>query len=69
MGIAFGTFVEAVRGEHALEADGYAFDVLDGGPALGAEEIEADYTVGVDVRVHGDWTVGGLHKRDFWRLC
>lgn len=43
--ISFRTLVLGVAGQHALQGHAYALDVLDGAPALGAEEIEADDAV------------------------
>lgn len=49
-----GTLVLGVACQHALDAHADALDVVDGAPALGAEQIEADDAVGVNVRVDGD---------------
>lgn len=51
--VAFGPLGLGVAGEHALEAHAYGFDVLDGAPALGAEQVKAYYAVGVYVRMEG----------------
>lgn len=64
-----GTLVLGVARQHALYAHADTLDVVDGTPALGAEQIEADDAVGVDVGVDGHgplWRFG--HKCDFRRF-
>lgn len=64
--VALGSLVLGIARQHALQGHAYALYVLDGAPALLAEEVEADDAVGVDVRVHGDGSVGCLHEGYFW---
>lgn len=65
--VAGGSFVLGVARQHALDAHADALDVLDWAPALGAEQIEADDAIGVDVGVDGDGPLGWFgHERDFW---
>ena len=52
--VAGGTLVFGVARQHALDAHADALDVVHGAPALVAKQVEADDTVGVDVRVNGD---------------
>ena len=61
--------VLCVTRQHALQAHTDALDVLDGAPALLAEQVETDDAVGVDVRVDWDRAVGKLDKDDFWGFC
>lgn len=51
--------VLCVAREHALDTHAHAFDILHRAPACGAEQIEADDAVGVDVRVDWDVADGG----------
>lgn len=67
--IAGGPLVLGVSRQHALQAHTHALDVLDGAPALLAEEVEADDAVGVDVRVHRDGSVGGLDEGHLGGFC
>lgn len=67
--VAGGPLVLGVARQHALQAHAHALDVLDGAPALLAEEVEADDAVGVDVRVHRDGPVGGLDEGHLGGLC
>lgn len=48
------SLVLRVAGQHALQAHADALDVLHRTPAGGAEEVEADDAVAVDVWMHGD---------------
>ena len=61
------TLILGISRQHTLQTHGHALDVLDGTPAGGAEEIEADDAVGVDVRVDGDFAGRGCggYKGDF----
>jgi len=52
--------------QHALQTHAYALYVLDGRPALLAEEVETDYAVRVDVRVDGYWAVRAEVEGYFW---
>ena len=67
--IALGPLVLGVAREHALQTHAHALDVLDGAPALLAEQVETYYAVGVDVRVHWNRTVGELDECDFGGFC
>jgi len=67
--VAFWPLVLRIAGQHTLYAHAYALDILHGTPALGAEEVEADYAVGVNVWVHRDRTVDDIDESHFWRLC
>lgn len=68
--IALGPLVLGVAGQHALQADADALDVLHGAPALAVEQVEADDAVAVDVRVHGHGPrrVGQRQEHDLGRL-
>lgn len=63
--------VLCVSGQHGLQTHAHAFDVLHGRPAGGAEEVETDYAVAVDVGVHGDVAGWGDGEDEcyFWWLC
>ena len=52
--VPLGSLVLIVARQHALDAHAYTLDVLHGAPALGAEQVEADDAVGVNVGVHRD---------------
>lgn len=52
--VAGGTLILSVARQHALDAHADALDVVDGAPALGAEQVQADDAVGVYVRVDGN---------------
>ena len=67
--VALGSLVPAIPRQHALQGHADALHVLDWGPALGAEEIQTDYAVAVDVWVHGDWSVGEQDEGYFWGFC
>lgn len=67
--VARRSLVLRVARQHALNAHAYTLDVLDGTPALTAEQIETDDAVGIDMRVYWDRTVGGTDKGDFWGFC
>ena len=69
IGISRGPFVLGVASEHTLDADAHTFDVLNRGPALTTQKIQADDAVGVNVRVHGNGTVVRLDEDDFWCFC
>jgi hypothetical protein len=62
-------FVLAVARQHALDAHAHALDVLHGAPALRAEKVETYDAIGVDVWMHGNWSVVLLDKGDFWWFC
>lgn len=68
IGVTRRTLGDRVAGEHALDAETDALDVLDGGPGGGGEEVETDYAVGVDMGVDGDGTRGVLEEEEdyFW---
>lgn len=57
------SLILGVACQHALDAHADALNVLDGGPALRAEEVEADVAVGIHVRVHGDGAGWGCEVR------
>jgi hypothetical protein len=67
--ISWRALVLGVAGKHTLNAHAYALNVLDGTPALLAQEIKADDTVRVYVRMHRNWTVRESHEGDLWWLC
>lgn len=69
VGVAFGPVVLCVAREHALDAHTYALDILYGAPARGAQEVQADDAVGVDVRVHGYRPVFLLSEDDLGGFC
>lgn len=52
--IPFRPFVLRVSRQHALDTHAYALHILHRAPAGGAEKVEADDAVGVDVWVNGD---------------
>lgn len=67
--VAGGAFILGVPREHALDAHADALDVLDGAPALGAEQVEADDAIGVDVRVDRDRSLRRFgYECDFGRF-
>jgi hypothetical protein len=66
--VSWRAFILRISRQHALDAHADALDILDRTPALGPEEIEADDSVAVDVRVHGDWTGGRADKGNFRRF-
>ena len=50
-----GVTVLRIPGKHALDTHAYALNALDGTPSVStAEEVQTDYAVRVDVRVHWD---------------
>lgn len=67
--VAWGALVLAVARQHALDAHAHTLDVLDGAPALRAEQVEADDAIGIYVRVHRDRTIVLLDEGNLWRLC
>jgi hypothetical protein len=69
IGIAGRPLLLRVAGQHALQADTNALDVVYGTPALSVEEVEAYDTVGVDVRVVRDRMSVILDEDDFGSLC
>ena len=54
--IARWPLVLGIPSQHALKAHAYRLHILNGRPALRAEQVEADDTVGIDVRMDGDGT-------------
>lgn len=62
--IARRPLVLRVAGQHALEAHAHALDVLDGAPALRAEQVKTYDAIRVDMGVNGDRPVGQLKKDD-----
>ena len=62
--ISLGPLVPLVTCQHALDAHADALDGLDGGPALGPEQVETDDPIRVDVWVDWDRARGGLRV---WR--
>jgi hypothetical protein len=58
-----------VAGQHTLQADADALDVVDGAPALAVEEVETYDAVGVDVWVPGDWVGVVADEDDFGSFC
>ena len=67
--ITWRPFVLHIPCEHTLYTHADALDVLDGTPALSAQQIQTNDAVGVDVRVDGDGTVGAEEEGDlggFW---
>lgn len=56
--IARRPLVFRITGQHALEAHTDRLHILDGRPALRAEQVETDDAVGVDVRVNGNGAKG-----------
>lgn len=68
--IARRPLIFCITGQHALEAHAYRLHILDGRPALRAEQVETDDAVGVDVRVDGDGTEGlrEVDERNFGRF-
>lgn len=67
--IAFRSLVLGVSGQHALETHAYAFHILYGCPALRAEEIETDDSVGVNMWVHRNWAVFYIYECNFRWFC
>jgi hypothetical protein len=67
--IALGPLLLRVGRQHALQADAYTLDVVDGRPALSVEQVEADDAVGVNVRVPRDGVAVGATECHFWWLC
>lgn len=64
--VAGGTLVLGVARQHALDAHADALNIVDGAPALGAQQIETDDAVGVDVRVDGNRPLRRFgYERDF----
>ena len=66
--IARRSFVLVIAREHALDAHTDALRVLDRAPTLIPQKIEAYDSVGVNVWMHGNRSIGFLVERDFWRL-
>jgi hypothetical protein len=52
-----------------LQAHADSLNILHGRPALTAEEIETNYPVGIDMRVHRNWSVRGGYECHFWWFC
>lgn len=67
--VARRSLVLRVARQHALDAHADALDVLDGAPALAAEEVEADDAVGVDVWVDRYGSVGRSLEGHFGGFC
>ena len=57
--VALRPLVLRVASQHTLNTHADALDALHGAPARGAEEIQTDDAVGVDVWVDGDGAGGG----------
>lgn len=55
--ITWRSLVLRVAGQHALNTHADCFHVLHRAPALGAEQVETDDAVGVDVRMDRDRSV------------
>lgn len=66
--IARRSLVLAVAGEHALYAHADALGALDRAPSLVSQEVKANNSVRVDVRMHGDWAGWVVDEGDLWRL-
>lgn len=60
------SFVFLVASQHALYAHADALNVLHGTPALAAEQVQANYAIRVDVRVHGNRSLGRLNEGNLW---
>jgi len=60
------SLVLAVPGQHALYTHANALHILHGTPALGAQKVEADDAVRVDVGVHWDRSIRGVDERHLW---
>lgn len=58
--VARRSFILGVASQHTLNAHADALNILDGAPALGAEEVKANDAVGIDVWVDGDGTFGDM---------
>ena len=52
--IPLGPLILRIPRQHALDTHTHALHILHGAPARGAEQVEADDAVGVDVRMDGD---------------
>lgn len=66
--VAIWTFSLSIASEHALQADAHALNVVNRAPGFFGEEVEADYTVRVDVRVYRYLVGSVLKENDFWRF-
>lgn len=69
VGISRRSLVLGVAGQHALNTDADAFDILDRAPACAVQEVQADDSVGVDVGVYWDGTVGLFDEEDLGCFC
>lgn len=67
--VSFWPLVLAVPSQHALYAHADALHVLYRAPALGTQEVEADDAIRVDVGVHWDRTICGVHEGYLWGFC
>jgi len=57
-----------VAGQHALQANAHALDIVDGRPSLTIEEVKANDAIGIYVRMYGDWVGFIADKNNFGGL-
>ena len=63
------SLILVVASQHALKAHADTLNILHRAPSLLAQEVKADDSVGVDVRVNRDWSICEFDKNDFGRFC
>ena len=64
--ITWRPFVLHIPCEHTLYTHADTLDVLDGTPALSAQQIQTNDAVGVDVWMDWDWAVGCAKEGHLW---
>jgi hypothetical protein len=62
------TLVLCIASQHALDTHADALYVLNRAPTLSTKEIQADEAIRVDMRMHGNWSIGKLDESDFGRF-
>jgi hypothetical protein len=60
--------VLCISSEHALDTHADALHVLNWTPTLSTEEIQADDAICIDMRMHGNWSIGKFDESDLGRF-
>jgi hypothetical protein len=60
--------VLCIASEHALDTHADALYILNRTPTLSTEEIQADEAIRIDMRMHGNRSIGKLDESDLGRF-
>lgn len=67
--IARWSLIPSVPRQHALKTHAYTLHILNRAPSLCSEQVKTNDAIGIDMRMHRNWSIFELDEGYLGRLC